>query len=776
PGAAAAAGALPGAAATAVDTGTYLSARLEPRAGEEVPGSQLVGVEAVAAAGPLRWQDVTTGRLPERPGEVAVSGRTGGAVGDALVLEVPPAPDTPDTAEGAAATEQRVEVVGVVDLGGDPSAGVDGRVFALPADVAAWHGEPDGVRVAAAAGTSPAALRDAVTLAVADLPVSDALRVLTGEEAAAAVAGEYTGQSAGLAAVLLTFGAVAVLVAGLVIANTFAVLLAQRTRELALLRCVGARSEQVRRGVLLEAAATGLAGSALGVGAGIGLAAAVSAVVGRLDSPIPLGVVSVPAVAVVAGVVLGTGVTVVSALLPARAATAAALLAALLPLAVAPLRSRNGVLRLLAGLVLFVPSTAALVVLSLLGQLLPAVAAGTGSFLGVLLLAQRAVSSVVALAGRLVAPAGGVPGRIAAGNALRNARRTAATATALVIGVTLTTAMVVGAASTRATAVAQLDAMFPADVVADLGERPGAPVADVAADVAALDGVEAAVPVLRGTPTGGALAGWDVHGVDPAAVGAVLRSPDTPRPAPGVLVLSRGDARALGVAEGGRLELAPGASFRVRVDTESETPALLTTADLRVLVPDLGSAPASGLVWARVDDGLDTGAQQRLVDEVEQVVWRSVPDAWVFGVLSERLALESVVTTMLLVVTGLLAVAVLIALIGVGNTLALSVVERRQESGLLRALGLSRRQLRATLAWEALLVAGVASVLGVLLGAGYGLAGTAAVFGLSGDVVPDVPAVQVVGIVVVGAAAGVLASVVPARRAARTSPVVALAA
>jgi putative ABC transport system permease protein len=119
---------------------------------------------------------------------------------------------------------------------------------------------------------------------------------------------------------------------------------------------------------------------------------------------------------------------------------------------------------------------------------------------------------------------------------------------------------------------------------------------------------------------------------------------------------------------------------------------------------------------------------------------------------------------------------VVIALIGVGNTLALSVVERRQENGLLRALGLTRGQLRGLLAWEAVLVSGVAAVLGVVLGGVYGVTGTASVLGRTGDVVVDVPWLQVAAIVVVATAAGLLASVLPARRAARTAPVAAIAA
>src|SRR3712207_4320287 len=112
-----------------------------------------------------------------------------------------------------------------------------------------------------------------------------------------------------------------------------------------------------------------------------------------------------------------------------------------------------------------------------------------------------------------------------------------------------------------------------------------------------------------------------------------------------------------------------------------------------------------------------------------------MPTAFVSGLASERAALDSVLDIMLLIVTGLLGIAVVIALIGVGNTLALSVVERRQENGLLRALGLTRRQLRGLLAWEAVLIAGVAAVLGVVVGAVYGLVGTASIFGQLGGTV-----------------------------------------
>ena len=195
---------------------------------------------------------------------------------------------------------------------------------------------------------------------------------------------------------------------------------------------------------------------------------------------------------------------------------------------------------------------------------------------------------------------------------------------------------------------------------------------------------------------------------------------------------------------------------------------LVTAVDLQSLVP---GAPVETM-WLRLADGID---QDTATDEITDLAGTALLDPFVTGLASERAAIDSVVDVLLLIVTGLLGVAVLIALIGVGNTLALSVVERRQESGLLRALGLTRGQLRALLAWEAVLVAGVAAVLGVLIGGAYGLAGAASALGEVGEVVISVPWLQVAAIALVATAAGLLASVLPARRAARTSPVAAIA-
>ncbi len=744
---------LPGVAAVDPTTGAGVQARFPDRA------DAFLQVDTAAADPALRWQRVVDGALPTGPGEIAVATTTDAAVGDAVTVTVY------DPVTGEAGTPAEVTVTGLVDLAGDPTAGLFARAFATPEQVAAWGGTgPTELRIAAVPGTDP----DALVRTVASVLGDQAVEVRTGEQAAESSVADLTGDRLALATVLLVFGTVAVLVAGLVIANTLAVLVAKRTRDLALLRCVGATARQVRRGVLVEAAVTGAAASFVGVLAGVGLAAAVSALVGT-DSPIPLEGVAVPVSAVVAGLAVGTLTTLVTALGPARAATRVAPLAALRPTDPAPLRSRGGWARFVTGLVLLLGGAALMALGVVVADVYPSLAGGAASFLGVVLLGQRAVPPVVAAAGRVLGRVGGVPGRMAAGNATRSPRRTAATATALLIGVTLTTAMVVGAASTRATAQAGLDAAYPADVeVGAYSEVPASLLArleavDGVADGTALTGVEVTGP--DGRPT------W-VQGVDPAEAAPVLRSTASlPLPGLGEVVLPRWAVQAWAVRDGDPVTLTAGADSRTLTavvgGAEVQVP-VLSDADLQDLAPE---ATVTAL-WLRLDDG---AGQAEAIERVTEEAGRVLPDAYVTGLASQRAAIDSVLDVLLLVVTGLLGVAVVIALIGVGNTLAFSVVERRQESGLLRALGLTRGQLRGVLAWEAVLVSGVAAVLGVLLGGAYGLIGTASVLGGQTEVLLDVPVLQVAAIVAVATVAGLLASVLPARRAVRTSPVAAIA-
>jgi len=761
---------LPGVTAVAADSTAYIQARLPERR-----GYQFADVQAVADQKPLQWQKLTAGRLPTALGEIAIGKTDGIQVGSKLTLlaEPPTAEEKADETALIAPKPTTATVVGLVDLRGLVGGG-DATMFATTAQTTAWGAEQtDAIRVAGAPGTDPQTLTTQVNSALAD---QKNLVVQTGEQAAQAQADEYTGDAAGLTQILLVFATVAVLVCGLVIANTFAVLLAQRTRELALLRCVGATGKQLRRGVLVESLVIGAAASLLGVGAGIGLAAMVSAISTQFDSPIPLAGLSVPPMAVVIGMVLGIVVTVVAAFAPARRATRVSPLAALRPIDPAPARSRAGLLRRGAGVLLLIPSVLALGAGSAEGSLMVALPGGVFSFIAAILLSQWLVPPVVALVGRLGGPAGGVPGRLAASNALRNPQRTAATATALIIGVTLTATMVVGASSTRATAAGMLDRAFATDIVVsgstagttvgNTAERALAAVPDVAA-VMPLTGAEVQVkgkPDSRDT----------VLGIDPGRAPSVVHSvAGAGIPAPGTVNVPNFNAEIWG-QDGSPVTVAAGdrsIDLKVHIVSGDSAALAMTSADLARLVPKA----AVSEYWIRLADGLDTDARRTALNTITDTSADLAPGSSVQSSTQQRDDFDQIINALLMIVTALLGVAVIIALIGVGNTIALSVVERRQESGLLRALGLTRAQLRWMLLWEAVLISAVASLLGLALGAVYGSLATSAAFGDENTLQVVLPWGQLLIILAVATVAGALASVLPSRRAARISPVAAIA-
>jgi putative ABC transport system permease protein len=263
-----------------------------------------------------------------------------------------------------------------------------------------------------------------------------------------------------------------------------------------------------------------------------------------------------------------------------------------------------------------------------------------------------------------------------------------------------------------------------------------------------------------------------VYGIDDAVQRAVRSTDGAGLPAPGTVSVSK---ELRWGKEGQTVKLTAGKrsiSLRIHLIADGSTPPRIPAADLAKLAPAAGV----GAIWMRLDDGLDGDDRGDTLDAISTTASDQAPQSLVQGAVLERDSFDRIINTLLLLVTGLLAVAVVIAVIGVGNTLALSVVERRQESGLLRALGLTRNQLRWMLLWEAVLIAGVATLLGVVLGGVYGALGTSAAFAGAGPVTLAVPWGRVVVIVIVATAAGALASVLPSRRAARISPVEALAA
>ncbi|GAB2628025.1 FtsX-like permease family protein [Prescottella soli] len=742
--------AIPGVRAVAEDSSAGVKVR---RDGE---GSSYGSALSLSQDPGLRWQKLQDGRFPETLGEVAVGSGSGIPVGTDLTVTVL-GRDTPTT--------ETAKVVGTVDLSGTAQSMNGTTVFVTPAQLGQWESGAT-VREIRVAGDGTLSQEQLAQRVGSMLPAD--VTVETGVRQAELESQRFLGGSDVLASVLLAFGAIAVVVAGLVIANTFAVLLAARTQELALLRCVGATAAQVRRSVRVEAAGVGAVASVLGVGLGVAAAWLVAQIATAADVPIPLQDLSVTPVTVLVGLVVGIAMTMVAASAPGRAATRVAPLAALQPLESAPealvvsrTRRIGGGLALAVGAgILGIGVASAQVMIACLGGLL--------TFVAIVILGQRIIPAVVSRVGALVARLGGPVGELAAGNAGRNPRRTAATATALLIGVTLTSTLVVGIAVTKASAPGAVDDQFPVDVSISTAGSAGLP-ADLADRVRGLDGVAAVAPLGAADlalPDGRTLT---VTGVDVAAVRATLRT-DIDLPGPRQLLVGPDERQAFGLADGDTVSLT-GNSGRAELTVGSAEFGTPVLADAQILAA-LSSQVTQDQVWIRLDDGADSRAVQ---DEITSLAEQSAPGSDVGGSLVMRATLDSILDTLLLIVAGLLSVAVVIALIGVGNTMALSVLERRRESGLLRALGLTRSGLRSLLLWEALLIAGVASALGVALGLVFGITGSASVFGFDDVVLNALPWATLAAIVVGGGAAGMIAALLPARRAAGTAPVAALA-
>lgn len=725
--------------------------------------------------------DVVEGTAPAADDEVALptatAERLGAEVGDVLAVSWYPAPDDGATVSPEEETAE-VRLVGLVDDPAGAWSEYGGAGLATPASALRWSGY-DSLRAVAPeralVATAPGRV-DEVREALADVLPADAT-VRTRDEAAAATVSQMADGGNVLVMVALGFASIALLVAALVIANTFQVLVAQRARTLALLRCVGARRGQLRASVLTEAAVLGVGSSLVGLLLGVGLAQAALSVLGRMDVgvPLPSAVGLTPAVLLVP-VVVGTLVTVLAALVPARVATRVPPVAALRPVDAPTLAAGAGRVRLAFSLLLTVGGIAALlgaVALAVAGvgvsemlPLLVGVVGGAASFVGILLGAVFWLPRVVSAVGALLRR-GGPSARLAAANTLRNPRRTAATSTALLIGVTLVAMMSTGAASARSSLAQEMDARYPVDLIVGSAEgRAGVP-QDVVDLVAGTPGVEHVVEApLATVEIADQLVPAYVLDADQAR--AVLEDAsvvDALADGAGVVptwIGADGDVTARLVDDG-----APtGSPADVRVRSGATGEAYLPAA----AGDALGVDATRTTVLARIAPGASAG-------EVLTAVQDGLGDAQVFASspAASRESDERVIDTLLAVVVGLLGVAVVIALIGVANTLSLSVIERRRESATLRAIGLSRRGLRFMLAVEGMLIAGVGAALGVALGLLYGWAGAATVFGSAADLRLAVPWTDLALVLVVALLAGLVASVLPGRSAARTPPVAALA-
>jgi putative ABC transport system permease protein len=714
-------------------------------------GRRDISLGSVATSSALRWQTAHSGRLPRSSDEIAFTSsqarKHGLTPGDIVILDLPGGSKRSLTMTGtvlsgtgplsatAYLTEKGLE--GLDDLGYPTDV-----VISVEGDTAAVAS-----RLQAAVGSGS---------------------VIDGSTHREELRLDATRGIDIFQKLIFVFAGISLFVGALVIANTFTILLAQRSRDLALLRCVGATRSQVARSVLVEGTAIGAIGAAIGVLLGLGVALLGSAALRHWSPETAMGTPTLTLAAIALPMLLGIAVTVAGSYLPARRAGAQSPLSALQPHDVVDLRSRSGAVRLVVAIAMMLVGTAGLVA-GAAGSLPIGMLGGMLSFIGVLLLTPVLVPTAIRCVGPLARRLG-LAGRLAHLNSLRNPRRTAATATALLIGVTLITAVVVGSASISRKVNTSLDVNNPVDLIASTST--GTIPSRVVDELGHVDGVEASA-ALPGTAARIGDQDLTVLGVDRATLVLVHGSPEFGDLGPDEIVLPAG------------LDVVPATESG---DTVAVTIAGTTRTMRAFYAVGLGDSPlvarttlesmgatleGTRAVWVRAAATSDPGD---LSSDVTAIAETSGLD--VTGGLPDRAEILKILDVVMAVTIGLLAIAVLIALIGVGNTLSLSVLERVRENSLLRALGLSRSGLRAMLAIEALLMAGVAAVLGVVLGTAYAWFGVKAASVDVFDTAPGltIPWGQIGLILLVAAASGLAACVLPARRAARVSPAVGLVA
>jgi putative ABC transport system permease protein len=720
-------------------------------------------------AGSLR-----AGRVPTAPGEVAIDRTTaddqGFGVGDQV--RILPSGGEPLTVTVAGVLDTPEIPKGVVLVGFDPATA---RRLLAPSGGVSY------LEVHGAAGVGEQELRDRVAAAL-----GPGYQAFTGTALAAERARNATPTEGGDSQFFFAAGVVALFAGMFLIRNTFSVVLAARTRELALLRCVGASRAQLRRSVLLEASILGAVASVAGLVAGVGLAWGLGGLLRSTDEAIAdvTGGVRVLPRTVLVALAVGVGTALVSAWSPARRATRVPPVTALRG-DVFALDRRESRARAALGAVLAVAGTG----LVLAGALREPVEssyllAGTiATALGVLVLGPVLARGLSRLLGAPVSRARGVVGRLARDNAVRSPRRTSATVLPLVVGLALVGLLATLAASTRASTVGGFDRTFRADYrLAAVGAGMHQPLMSprVAERLAGLPELATVVAVQdAGATVNGRQGG--VTAADPARLGQVLSLEVTD----GALADVSGGSIAVnrrGAGDGTRLgsrvtvETAAGAlSLTVRAiyDTSGLDDFVrqeLPVGDYLVAPVDyrrLGRDPGLTTVYATAREGVTEGAARAAVQ-------RAIPDypnVEIAGHHELRQRATSQIDPTLRLFYGLLGLALVVGLLGVVNTLVLSTLERVRELGLLRAIGMDRQQVRSMVRWEAVLLAAVGTAIGLGLGAFLGWA-----VGRDLDLRVAVPVGQLALVAAVALVVGVLAATLPARRAARVDVLAAIAA
>ena len=746
---------------------------------------QVVGTdgEPIGGQGPptlgVSWTDVDAfnptvqvdGRAPTGPGEVVVDVTTAEigdiVVGDRVTLLT-------------AGPPEEFEVVGTVSFGEDNAllgATLSGFELMEAQRILGLDGRLTLISVQSEPGVSPEELQQRIA---ATLP--SGIEAITGEADTNEQLDEVAEGLSFLTIALLAFAAVAVFVGAFIITNTFRIIVAQRTRELALLRAVGATGRQVVWMVVIEALVVALVASIIGVVVGVVLAVGLTALMAAVGLDIPTGTMTLLPRTVVVAMAVGLVVTLISSLLPARKAARVPPVAAMREEAARPpsrsLRTRAiwgtiilavGIVMLASGLFLSVDNALLLVGLGALVL-----------FVGVSILLPLASKPIARFIGWPLPRMFGTTGQLAQENTQRKPRRTASTASALMIGVTLVVFVAVFAESIKENIEQSILNDFPADISAQstnfiVGLSPA-----FADDVADLDEVETVSALQFGgvrveEPSG--TSDTQLVGVEPSTILSVFSLETTQaeldRLSDGGVLVDPGllEDQEWAVGDTIVMEYAATGPQPTEIVGTAAGEAFGSSYWISTATYEANfESRTDFIVFMRFADGVAFDEGEAAVRAVAE----GYPNAEVQTGSEVVADAEAQINQLLGLVNGLLFLAIIIAVLGITNTLALSIIERTREIGLLRAVGMERRTVRRMIRWESVIISLFGALVGIVLGV---ILGWAVVRSLADDGLTyfDIPWIQLITLVVLSGLVGVVAAIYPAWKASRLNILEAIA-
>ena len=711
------------------------------------------------------------GRAPSAAGEAVMDRRTaeheGWSLGDTFSVLTKAGPS-------------ELVLVGTAtygDVDGLPGSTLVATDDATSQSLFAEPGRFDQVLVAAEGGVTATELATRIDAEVAT--AASGLESLTGSQDTADKQADFQEDLAFFDQFLMAFAYVALFVGMFIIYNTFSIVVAQKTKDLAMLRAIGARRGQVLRSVVAESIGVGVVASGVGLLAGVGLSFGLRSLLAAAGLEIPSGPIVVSSGTITTAFVVGVTVSVLSAVAPAVKASRVKPIAALRDVAID--RSGFSIGRAVAGLAITgagAASFAAGITSDEADTALPLLGLGAMVvILGVFTLGPVLVGPAMKVLGGPLS-AFGVTGRYARENARRNPRRTASTASALMIGVALVGFITILAASTGSSIEAAVDKSFRSDFVVDSGSWNQGFATTIEDDLRASEVVEEISPV-RVSPVEIGESTTDIMAVDTAVIERLYDL----KVSAGSLADVHGSTVAVDAGEAEELGLAIGDAVDVRfADGRTESLTVAALFDETAIGGEASWVVHLDTFEAHVADNFDRRVFVSVHDGIDAAEAREGVEAAVAGWPNAELqdqaefkeSITAEIDTMLNLIYGLLALAVVIALIGIANTLALSVHERTRELGLLRAVGMKRSQLRSAVRLESVLIAVLGAALGGVLAVG-GAWGIVKALDSEGITQLTIPGTQLGVILAMAAVAGIVAAAGPARKAARLNVLEAIA-